>query len=98
MFDMDLVIKFERVYKNMRLLTHQDWITIIDLLYDGKPRPVKDITVALRKEQSWCSQGLAKLKRAGIVDAKRKGKMMMYSINREKVDAYTQAVRALSNI
>lgn len=63
---------------------------ILNLLIHRKELAVTEIYVALRIEQSVASQHLAVLRRTGMVQTKRDGKKIYYSINEARINQVHQ--------
>lgn len=71
--------------------------SIIDLLKDGGTMTVTNIYIKLRLEQSVVSQHLAMLRRAGIVNTKREGKFIYYTLNNEVLDQSSTLIKDLTS-
>lgn len=70
----------------LRAVNHKLRQQMIKLLVDRKRMTVTEIYVKLRLEQSVASQHLAILRRANVVNTKRDGKFIYYSINPDRMD------------
>ena len=68
----------------------------MNLLADNGAMCVTDIYVRLRLDQSICSQHLAILRRAGMVEAVRQGKLIWYQLNTERVAAIKARCKELA--
>ncbi len=66
---------------------------ILDLLNQKSSLTVTEIYVALRLEQSVVSQHLAVLRRAGLVKTEREGKLIHYTINKDRIKFLHQLFR-----
>ncbi|MCU0335023.1 MAG: metalloregulator ArsR/SmtB family transcription factor [Chitinophagaceae bacterium] len=79
----------------IRALNHKLRLQIIRLLHDKEELTVTEIYVKLRLEQSVASQHLALLRRAGIVETRREGKFIFYSINTSRIEEIHKLSKAL---
>jgi ArsR family transcriptional regulator, virulence genes transcriptional regulator len=79
----------------IRALNHKLRIQIIRLLHDKDELTVTEIYVKLRLEQSVASQHLALLRRAGIVQTRRDGKFIFYSINTSRIEEIFKLAKSL---
>ena len=79
----------------LRALNHKLRQQIIKIINENEKLAVTEIYVKLRLEQSVASQHLAILRRAGIVQTKREGKFIFYTINKQRVEAIDEFVRNL---
>jgi DNA-binding transcriptional ArsR family regulator len=79
----------------IRALNHKLRLQIIRLLHDKKELTVTEIYVKLRIEESVASQHLALLRRAGIVEARREGKYIFYSLNAPRIEEIYRLSKAL---
>jgi DNA-binding transcriptional ArsR family regulator len=59
-----------------------------------KPMSVTELKASLKEEQSKISHNLQKLRQCHIVESARKGKQMIYSLNKETVAPLLQLVEA----
>jgi ArsR family transcriptional regulator len=64
----------------LRLLAHPDRLRIIGRLERGGAAPVHELMADLDQAQGALSQHLNHMKRAGLVQAERRGKEVWYSI------------------
>ncbi|MBC8315500.1 MAG: helix-turn-helix transcriptional regulator [Bacteroidales bacterium] len=69
----------------LRAMSHPKRITIIELLAKSKRLSVTEIYKKLSIEQPTASNHLNILKNKGILDSKREGKKIFYSLKHEKV-------------
>jgi len=79
----------------LRSVNHKLRQNIIKLLEENKRMMVTNIYVKLRIEQSVASQHLAILRRAGIVNTEREGKVIYYSLNYSRIDELATLVQKL---
>lgn len=77
----------------MRALAHPLRIKILEYIDAEKQVSVNSIHNGLKLEQSLTSQHLRILRDAGLVEAERDGKFVMYQVNYEKATNIVQAVR-----
>jgi DNA-binding transcriptional ArsR family regulator len=82
----------------LRALNHKLRQVILELLDEHGDLTVTEIFIKLRMEQSVVSQHLGMLRRVGIVNAKRDGKYIYYSLNSERMKQITDLVSQLSAI
>ena len=80
----------------LRAINHNLRQRIIDLLEDAGEMTVTDIYVALRVEQSIASQHLSILRKAQIVDGRREGKYIHYSLNMDRMAYLAEVIDKLS--
>jgi DNA-binding transcriptional ArsR family regulator len=69
----------------LRAVNHKLRQEMVKLLEENEQMTVTDIYVKLRLEQSVASQHLAILRRAQIVNTKREGKFIYYSLNKNRL-------------
>lgn len=81
--------ELQRLAAVLRLLAHPDRLSIIGRLERGGPAPVHELMSDLGYAQSALSQHLNHMRRAGLVQAERRGKEVWYRI------ADRRAVRVL---
>lgn len=79
----------------LRALNHELRQKMLYLLDTKNSMNVSDIYLAMRLEQSVCSQHLAILRRAGIVGIKPEGKNRYYYINHPRVEEINGLAKAL---
>ncbi len=72
--------KLEVSASKLRAMAHPMRIAIIDLLTDNKKLTVTEIYETLNIEQAAASHHLNILKNKGLLDSKRNGKMIHYSL------------------
>ncbi|MBA2250909.1 MAG: helix-turn-helix transcriptional regulator [Chitinophagaceae bacterium] len=81
----------------LRSLNHKLRQQIIRIIKNAGKLTVTEIYVNLRLEQSVASQHLAILRKSGIVNTKREGKFIYYTVHDERVEAVKQFVNNLVN-
>jgi len=74
------VDKLDQAASKLRAISHPMRIAIIDLLSDGKQLSVTEIYEALDIEQATASHHLNILKNKGVLDSKRDGKKIFYTL------------------
>jgi DNA-binding transcriptional ArsR family regulator len=72
--------KLEIAASKLRAMAHPMRIAIIELLTDNKKLTVTEIYVRLNIEQASASHHLNILKNKGLLESKRDGKMILYSL------------------
>ena len=72
--------KLELAASKLRAMAHPMRIAIIDLLTENKKLNVTEIYEKLSIEQASASQHLNILKGKGLLESKRDGKMILYSL------------------
>jgi DNA-binding transcriptional ArsR family regulator len=72
--------KLELAASKLRAMAHPMRIAIIDLLTDNKKLTVTEIYERLNIEQASASHHLNILKNKGLLESKRDGKMILYSL------------------
>ncbi|MBK8703571.1 MAG: helix-turn-helix transcriptional regulator [Saprospiraceae bacterium] len=77
----------------LRALAHPLRLNILEFIDKNEEINVNKIYNALRLEQSITSQHLRILRAAGLVETKRSGKYIHYSIDYEKVRQTVEAIR-----
>lgn len=90
--DVHTIKKAALVYRAINNKLRQQ---ILYLLIQRQELAVTEIYVALRIEQSVASQHLAVLRREGIVQTKRDGKKIYYSINEARINQLHQISKML---
>lgn len=86
--DQELAIEANLLKKAVlvyRAINNKFRLRILNLLIERKQLTVTEIFTALHLEQSVASQHLAALRKAGLVQAKRDGKQIYYSVNEPKI-------------
>lgn len=74
------VDKLDQTASKLRAISHPMRIAIIDLLSDGKQLSVTEIYESLDIEQATASHHLNILKNKGVLNSKREGKKIYYSL------------------
>ncbi len=74
-------LKVKKAALVIRALNHKLRLQILKLIDERKSIIVTELYVTLRIEQSVASQHLAILRRANVVNTKRDGKKIYYSVN-----------------
>ena len=74
------ITKLEMAASKLRAIAHPMRIAIIDLLNDSKKLSVTEIYKALNLEQAAASHHLNILKTKGVLNSKREGKKIFYSL------------------
>jgi len=85
--------KLERAASKLRAVAHPMRIAIVDLLTANKRLTVTEIYEKLNIEQASASHHLNILKNKGLLESKREGKMILYSL---KYDALTHLVDCIN--
>lgn len=85
--------KLEKAASKLRAMAHPMRIAIVDLLTANKRLTVTEIYNKLSIEQATASHHLNILKNKGLLDSKRDGKMILYSL---KNDALTRLVDCIN--
>jgi DNA-binding transcriptional ArsR family regulator len=81
MADIDInIAKLESAASKLRAISHPLRIAVIDLLANGRKMSVTEIYQSLDIEQATASHHLNILKNKGILDSKREGKKIYYSL------------------
>jgi len=81
----------------LRALNHKLRQQIIQIIANNEESNVTDLYVKLRVEQSVASQHLAILRKVHILTTTRKGKMVMYKINHDRITSIKSFVKDLLN-
>ncbi len=79
----------------IRSLNHKLRLQIIKLLQDKGEMTVTEIYSKLKLEQSVASQHLAILRRAGIVDTRRDGKFIFYTLYPARIEEIYNIAKTL---
>lgn len=66
------------------------------MLTESPKLTVSEIYLKLRIEQSIASQHLALLRRSGVVQTKRSGKFIYYTLNQERLEEISQLIKELA--
>ncbi len=78
----------------IRAINHTLRRRIMDTLHQyGRPMSVTDIYITMRMDQSACSQQLAVLRKAGLVDDEQEGKFIFYTVNYEMVGRVQETMK-----
>lgn len=77
----------------IRAVDHSLRRLILDVLHQEGKMTVTDTYIKLRMDQSSCSQQLAILRKAGLVDDERDGKFIYYSVNYEMVGRVQETMK-----
>jgi DNA-binding transcriptional ArsR family regulator len=85
--------KLETAASKLRAMAHPMRMAIIDLLTDNKKLTVTEIYENLNIEQASASHHLNILKNKGILDSKRDGKMIYYSL---RTTTLTQVIECIN--
>lgn len=75
----------ERTATFLKAIAHPMRIAILDLLSDGQSKSVTQIYQRLGLEQAVASHHLGLLKNKGVLNSKRVGKNIYYSLRSEKL-------------
>lgn len=78
----------------LRAIAHPLRMTILEFIDEKKVINVNKIYNTLKLEQSITSQHLRILRNADLVEAKREGKFIYYSLNYNKIDAVNKCISA----
>jgi len=91
-FDLDMLVANARgASEFLKALSHESRLMILCLLVDGE-KSVSDIEQTLRLRQPAVSQQLARLRADNLVEARRNGKNIYYSIARSEVRDIIEAL------
>jgi DNA-binding transcriptional ArsR family regulator len=85
--------KLEKAASKLRAMAHPMRIAIVDLLTSNKKLTVTEIYNKLSIEQATASHHLNILKNKGLLESKRNGKMILYSL---KNDALTRLIDCIN--
>lgn len=88
-------LKMKKVALILRAINHKLRMQILKLIQEHQKITVTEIYVKLRLEQSVVSQHLAILRRVGLVNTKRDGKFIYYTINYDKIKQLVAFVDSL---
>ena len=88
--------KIQESSELLRALTHPLRMQIMEYIDSQDCISVNKIYSTLNLEQSITSQHLRILRNAGVVETKRDGKFIYYSINYDKVAAAMKAIKAFT--
>src|SRR5437763_956815 len=88
-------IKLRQGVLTLRAVNHPIRKRMLELIESGKKLTVTEIYEKLRLEQSVASQHLAILRRSRLVNTKREGKFIYYSVNEEHIAEVNAMVNEL---
>ena len=88
--------KLRRAVLTLRAINHPLRKKMITMLEDKRKMTVTEVYDILKIEQSVASQHLAILRRADIVNTKREGKFIFYSVNKRRIAEVTSLVEELA--
>lgn len=82
----------------IRAINHKLRMRLLDHINSAGSQGINvtNLYILMRLEQSVCSQHLAILKRAGLINAERKGKFITYTVNHDRIAAVNAAMAKLS--
>lgn len=80
----------------IRSVDHKLRQQIIKMLTESPKLTVSEIYLKLRIEQSIASQHLALLRRSGVVQTKRSGKFIYYTLNQERLIEISELIKELA--
>lgn len=86
---------YELEADSIRALAHPKRLLIVDLLSDGSERTVSELQAESRLSQSNLSQNLAILRTAGLLNARRDGNNVLYSVSDPRVLKAVTLLRAV---
>ncbi|HNI43625.1 MAG: helix-turn-helix transcriptional regulator [Chitinophagales bacterium] len=81
----------------LRAIAHPLRMTILEFIDQKKVINVNKIYNTLKLEQSITSQHLRILRNAGLVNTKREGKFIYYSINYPKIEQVNNAIKSFTS-
>ncbi|HPE85921.1 MAG: ArsR family transcriptional regulator [Bacteroidia bacterium] len=87
------VDKLEAAASKLRAIAHPMRIAIIELLQDGKKMSVTEIYLKLKIEQAAASHHLNILKNKGVLESRRDGKKIYYTL---KSAALTEIIHCIN--
>jgi DNA-binding transcriptional ArsR family regulator len=70
----------ERMANVLRVLAHPQRLKIVELLDEGRELPVHELTDAMAVPQATVSQHLNRMRAAGLLAGRRRGKEVWYRI------------------
>ena len=79
--------------KAIRAIDHKFRQRCLDYIAQEGPVTVTQIYVAMRQDQSVCSQHLAILRRAGLLNWYRQGKFIYYEVNEAMVGRVQETMK-----
>ncbi len=81
----------------VRAVNHKVRQQMIQLLQEVPRLTVTEIYIRMRLEQSIASQHLAILRKANVVQTKRVGKFIYYTLNKERLSQISTLIKELAN-
>lgn len=81
----------------LRAIAHPLRMTILEFIDQKKVINVNKIYNTLKLEQSITSQHLRILRNTGLVNTKREGKFIYYSINYPKIEQVNNAIKSFTS-
>lgn len=82
--------KIERIAEVLKTIAHPVRLSVLEILEQVDSLSVNEIAARVGLEQPLVSHHLGKMKDKGVLNAKREGKMMFYSIaDREILNIFT---------
>jgi DNA-binding transcriptional ArsR family regulator len=84
--------KLEKAAKKLRSIAHPMRIAVIGFLTEKPKMNVTQIYTRLKIEQAAASHHLSLLRNNGVLNAKREGKEIYYSINHENLDHLIECI------
>jgi len=94
-----LQLEFEQLKRaalTLRAINHKVRQQILNLIYQNKEITVSEIYYQLKLEQSLTSSHLALLRKAGIVNTRRDGQSIYYSINHPRIEEIEKGSRFIN--
>ena len=94
-------IPYERIKQAkhiLRAINNDTRIEILNLIHSKKEMNVTELYIKLKLVQSLASQHLAILRKANIVRTERKGKVILYSINYEKIQQLDEGAKKILGV
>lgn len=92
----DLIFKAKKATEVLKALSHEGRILILCLLAEGE-KSVSEIEAMMGMAQAAVSQQLARLRRDGIVSARREGRNVYYKLASTEVTALIDALHGLND-
>lgn len=90
--DLDLMVENARAASEfLKALSHESRLILLCILSEGE-RSVGELETILGERQSTVSQQLARLRLEGLVETRRDGKTIYYSLASEKVRIVLEAL------
>lgn len=95
----ELTIEYlEKVAVMLKLLAHPQRLKIIEILDDVGESPVHVLMERLLLDQAPTSQHLNLMRRAGLVQARRKGREMWYDVANRRCLSILNCIRSKRNL